>query len=103
MQLHLRLSAALAGLAIAACNPSQSPLSRRSAPLELTAPGGIDSVEPEQGPRQEALPVAASPEEAKQLLADAPALQTFLGAEGRGWTVAFDRRSGLPAFLEGPG
>ena len=50
-----------------------------------------------------ALPVTASPEESAALLAKNEDLKAFLANEGKGWEITFDRRSGQPMLLQGPG
>ena len=58
-----------------------------------------------QGPRRLALPVAASDDEVavqrSRLIRGG--LGRFLQADGQGWSVRFDRRSGLPMLFEGSG
>jgi hypothetical protein len=63
----------------------------------------IATLERGQGPLRQALPVPTTDDESRALLAQNPGLQAFLAAEGRGWTVVFDRRSGQPMLLRGPG
>ena len=47
--------------------------------------------------------MVANAQESSALLAANPALQRFLQAEGKGWSVSFDRRSGEPMLMQGPG
>jgi len=58
-----------------------------------------------EGPHRLALPVAATDEEVASLQGSLVRgeLARFLDAEGRGWRVVWDRRSGLPMLFEGPG
>ena len=71
-------------------------------PVKRSVPT-VASLQKGQGPQRQALPVAASDDESAALLAKHPDLQAFLANEGRGWTVSFDRRSGQPMLLQGPG
>jgi hypothetical protein len=89
-------------LALGACAPA-----RPDAPDNLgaprSAPARLADVAPGQTPSRLALPVAASAEESARLLTERPDLARWLADEGRGWRVFFDRRSGEPMLLEGPG
>lgn len=63
----------------------------------------IATLQQGQGPRRLALPVPASAAETAELLGHFPDLRRFLSEEGKGWDVTFDRRSGEPMLLQGPG
>ena len=96
--------ALVAAFSLAACVKSAAP--EAAAPAEAAPAASrfdVAQVAAGQGPSRLALPVLASEAEAQALLAAQPALQSFLSNEGRGWTVSFDRRSGQPMLLQGPG
>ena len=97
------LAAQLAVACVRAEPPAAAPAASEEAAALGKAQVSIALMQAGQGPARRALPVAASAAEAQSLLAAQPALQAFLSGAGKGWTVSFDRRSGQPMLLQGPG